>query len=56
VGHRSAALVHLANIAARVGRVLHFDPQSETTVGDSEAARLLARNYREGHWAVPANG
>jgi hypothetical protein len=56
VGHRSAALVHLANIAARVGRVLHFDPQSETIVGDSEAATLLARNYRDGHWAVPAKG
>ncbi len=56
VGHRSAALVHLANIAARVGRVLHFDPRSETIVGDSEAAALLARSYRDGHWAVPAKG
>jgi predicted dehydrogenase len=52
-GHRSAALVHLANIAARVGRVLHFDPQNETIVGDTEAAALVARRYREGHWAVP---
>jgi predicted dehydrogenase len=56
VGHRSAALVHLANIAARVGRVLRFDPQSETIVGDSEATTLLSRNYRDGHWAVPAKG
>ena len=52
-GHRSAALVHLANIAARVGRVLHFDPQTETIVGDDEAAALLGRRYREGHWAAP---
>jgi predicted dehydrogenase len=52
-GHRAAALVHLANIAARVGRVLHFDPQNETIVGDTEAAALVARRYREGHWAVP---
>ena len=56
VGHRSAALVHLANIGARVGRVLHFDPQSETVIGDDEAAALVARHYREGHWAVPATG
>ena len=55
-GHRSAALVHLANIGARVGRVLHFDPQTETIVGDDEAAALLARRYRDGHWAAPKTG
>jgi predicted dehydrogenase len=53
IGHRSAALVHLANIGARVGRVLHFDPHAETIVGDSEANALLSRHYREGHWAAP---
>jgi predicted dehydrogenase len=53
VGHRSAALVHLANIGARVGRVLHFDPRAETIVGDDEAAALVSRRYREGHWAIP---
>jgi predicted dehydrogenase len=52
-GHRAATLVHLANIAARVGRVLNFDPRSETTLGDAEAAALVARRYREGHWATP---
>lgn len=52
-GHRSAALVHLANIAARTGRVLHFDPRSETIAGDQEAGALVGRQYREGHWAVP---
>ena len=26
---------------------------SETIVGDEEAAALVARRYREGHWAVP---
>ena len=34
IGHRSATLVHLANIGARVGRALHFDPRTETIVGD----------------------
>jgi predicted dehydrogenase len=53
VGHRSAALVHLANIGARVGRVLRFDPQREAIVGDDEALGMLARRYREGHWAIP---
>jgi predicted dehydrogenase len=52
-GHRSATLVHLANIGARVGRVLHFDPKSETIVDDREAAAMVARRYRDGHWAAP---
>jgi predicted dehydrogenase len=52
-GHRAATLVHLANIAARVGRVLNFDPDREEIVDDTEAAKLLGRTYREGHWAVP---
>ena len=53
VGHRSAALVHLANIAARMGRVLHFDPQTEQIQNDTEAQSLVQRKYREGHWAIP---
>ena len=52
-GHRAATLVHLANIGARVGRVLNFDPRSETIQGDPEAAALVTRRYRDGHWAVP---
>ena len=52
-GQRSATIVHLANIAARRGRVLHFDPAAEQIVGDEEANRLVRRQYRAGHWAVP---
>jgi predicted dehydrogenase len=52
-GHRAAVLVHLANIGARVGRVVQFDPQSETIVGDDAAAAMVGRRYREGHWAAP---
>jgi predicted dehydrogenase len=53
-GHRSVGLIHLANIAIRLGRSLDFDPQSEKIVGDDEATHLLTRNYREpGHWAKP---
>lgn len=53
VGHHSATLVHLANIAARVGRTLRFDPKSETILGDDEASAMLSRRYRDGHWSVP---
>lgn len=52
-GHLAATLVHLANISARVGRVLEFDPEAEAIVGDPEAAPMVRRSYREGHWAVP---
>jgi predicted dehydrogenase len=52
-GHRAATLVHLANIGARTGRVLQFEGQSEQITGDPEAASLLRRCYREGHWAMP---
>ena len=52
-GHLSASLCHLANIAARVGRVLHFDPKTEQVTNDKEAAALVRRQYRAGHWAVP---
>jgi len=53
VGHLSAALCHLGNIATRVGRLLHFDPKAEQIVGDTEAAALVRREYQKDHWAVP---
>jgi len=46
-GHYSAACVHLANISYRVGRVIHFDPKTETIIGDAEASQLLKREYRK---------
>jgi predicted dehydrogenase len=52
-GHRAATICHLANISARVGRVLNFNPGSETITGDEQANEMLRRRYREGHWAVP---
>jgi predicted dehydrogenase len=53
VGHLSATLCHLGNIATRVGRMLKFDPGAERIVGDEEANRLVRRDYRKDHWAVP---
>lgn len=48
IGHESTVLVHLANIAYRVGhRRLEFDAKSEQFGDDTEANRLLKRDYRE---------
>jgi predicted dehydrogenase len=52
-GHRAATICHLANISARVGRVLNFNSESETIGNDEPANAMLHRRYREGHWAVP---
>lgn len=54
-GHLAASLCHLGNLATRFRRVLRFNPQTEQIVGDSEAAALVRRQYRAGHWAVPKN-
>jgi predicted dehydrogenase len=54
VGHGSATIVHLANIAARIGRVLNFDPRTERIVDDVEADALVSRTYRENHFAIPS--
>jgi len=46
IGHRSATVCHLGNIAARVGRAIAWDPVKELIVGDSEAGKMLSRPYR----------
>jgi hypothetical protein len=51
-GHLSASLVHLANISARVGKTLDFDPKTETITNDAEANGMVRRKYRE-HWGTP---
>jgi hypothetical protein len=40
-------LVHLANISYRVGRTIHFDPKTLSIVGDSEASKMMTRDYRK---------
>ncbi len=44
--HVSCALIHLANASYRLGRTIHFDPESELVMGDDEANLLLRRSYR----------
>ncbi|MBM3737203.1 MAG: Gfo/Idh/MocA family oxidoreductase [Acidobacteria bacterium] len=54
IGHLSSSLVHLGNLAIRLGRSLNFDPRTERIIGDKEANALLSRKYRKGgHWAIP---
>lgn len=53
--HLVSSLIHLGNIATRVGRALSFDAASGAFVEDGQASSLLSRSYRKaGHWAIPA--
>jgi len=51
-GHLSTVMCHLGNIVARTGRTIHYDAKTETVKRDSEANRLVKREYRE-HWSTP---
>jgi myo-inositol 2-dehydrogenase / D-chiro-inositol 1-dehydrogenase len=46
--HRSVTACHLANIALRLGRTVHWDPEREQFVNDPEADRFLTRPQRSG--------
>ena len=45
--HLKANGINLDKTPFRMGRVLTFDPRTETFVGDAEADRLLRRDYRK---------
>lgn len=47
-GHKSTLLCHLGNIAQRVGRTLHCDPQNGHISDDKEAMALWGREYEPG--------
>ena len=49
--HRSAVILHLANIAIRVGRKIEYDPVKEVIVGDEEA-NLLAHQPMRAPWRL----
>lgn len=46
--HRELSTCHLAGIAARLNRTIHWDPQRESVVGDQLAQNMIAREYRKG--------
>jgi predicted dehydrogenase len=52
IGHLSASLCHLGNIATRMRRVLTFDPKTEEILNDKDAAPMVRRTYRD-HWGRP---
>jgi predicted dehydrogenase len=41
IGHRTATICHLNNLAMRLGRPFEWDPQTEQVVDDAEANALL---------------
>lgn len=47
VGHRSATVCHLGNIAVRTGKSIQWNPKTQTIDGDAEAAKWLTKEYRE---------
>jgi predicted dehydrogenase len=51
IGHRTASICHLNNIAMLVGRKLKWDPQSEQILDDPEANRLLKPTMRS-PWSI----
>ncbi|GMV99032.1 MAG: dehydrogenase [Candidatus Hydrogenedentota bacterium] len=51
MGHRSATVCHLGNIARWTGRKLQWDPAAEQFVNDDEANAYLKREMRK-PWAI----
>jgi predicted dehydrogenase len=53
VGHPASVLCHAGNIAARVGRKLTLDPQTETFTDDKDANALRTRAEYRKPWVLP---
>jgi predicted dehydrogenase len=47
VGHRTATISHIGNIAMQLGRKLHWNPDTEAFDNDVEANAMLGREQRE---------
>jgi predicted dehydrogenase len=47
VGHRTATVAHIGNIAMQLQRKLHWNPDRERFVDDHEADEMLHRDQRE---------
>jgi len=52
IGHRSATVCHLGNIAVRTGKKVTWDPTKEEIVGDAELAKWTNKPYRA-PWKLP---
>lgn len=51
IGHRTATVCNVANIAYSLGQTLQWDPEKEKFVGNSEANKMRKRKYR-GNWKL----
>lgn len=51
IGHRSATICNIGNIAMRLGRKLDWDPAAERFTSDEEANTMLGRKMR-GEWKL----
>jgi len=51
VGHSSATVCHIGNIAIRTGQRLRWDPRAQRFVDNEEANRWLSREMR-GPWRL----
>jgi predicted dehydrogenase len=49
IGHRTATIYHMGNIARLLGRNLKWDPAAEKFVNDDEANNMLDRSRRKGY-------
>jgi hypothetical protein len=46
IGHRSATVCHLGNIAIRSQKTVRWDPIKERMIGDDELQAMTSRPYR----------
>jgi hypothetical protein len=52
IGHRSATVCHLGNIAIRSQKKVNWDPVKEQVIGDDDLAHMTSRPYRA-PWTLP---
>lgn len=52
IGHNSMIALHLGNIAYRTQRTIRWDVEKEQVIGDSEAQKLVSKEYRT-PWKLP---
>ena len=52
IGHRSATVCHLGNIAVRTGGKIQWDSRKQKVAGDAELAKWSRRAYRP-PWTLP---
>jgi hypothetical protein len=51
IGHRTASVCNIGNIAYRLNRALKWDPIKERFKNDAEANALLTRKMRK-EWSI----